>query len=239
MYRSLPERGRDHLEFAMQRVLAARSLLQTLDIIAEHFRGVYGMIGSLEEVVNDWVPLGEIYEIAAGFAGNTKEFVQTLEAALEKAKAMHAGQDYKTGVPLLTYFRSKGLQWHTVILTTCNEGLIPHQKAQVEEERRLFYVAMTRASSNLVISYVKNACGSAVPPSRFLYEAGLLEEPGQKRRGGPAVPSAQGYVGLAKSRVFHRPECRAVREMGDRLTTFATRDEAIEVGKKPCEQCKP
>ena len=63
-------------------------------------------------------------------------------------------------MPLLTYFRSKGLQWHTVILTTCNEGLIPHQKAQVEEERRLFYVAMTRASSNLVISYVKSACGS-------------------------------------------------------------------------------
>ena len=137
------------------------------------FRGVYGMIGSLEEVVNDWVPLGEIYEIAAGFRGDTKEFVQTLEAALEKARASHAGQDHKTGVPLLTYFRSKGLQWHTVILTTCNEGLIPHQKAQVEEERRLFYVAMTRASSNLVISYVKSACGTDVPPSRFLYEAGL------------------------------------------------------------------
>jgi ATP-dependent exoDNAse (exonuclease V) beta subunit len=126
-----------------------------------------------------------------------------------------------------------------VILTTCNEGLIPHQKAQVEEERRLFYVAMTRASSNLVISYVKSACGTDVPPSRFLYEAGLIEKPGQKRKGGPAVPSPNGYVALAKSRVFHRPECRAVKDMEARLTKFATRDEAVQVGKKPCEQCKP
>lgn len=238
MRRVLPERGRDLLPFAVHELLATRFLLQTLDVIAERFRGVYGMIGSLEEVVNDWVPLGEIYEIAVGFHGETKEFVQTLEAALQQARATHAGEDHKTGVPLLTYFRSKGLQWHTVILTTCNEGLIPHQKAQVEEERRLFYVAMTRASSNLVISYVKNACGSQVVPSRFLYEAGLIEQPGRKKRGA-ALASPSGYVALAKSRVFHRPECRAVREMGERLMKFATRDEAVGSGKKPCEQCKP
>lgn len=77
----------------------------------------------------------------------------------------------------MTYFRSKGLQWHTVILTTCNDGLIPHQRAVVEEERRLFYVAMTRASSNLVISYVQSVCSCKVQPSRFLYEAGLRERP--------------------------------------------------------------
>ena len=62
-----------------------------------------------------------------------------------------------------------------MILTTCNDGLIPHARAEVEEERRLFYVAMTRASSNLVISYVQSVCSRKVPPSRFLYEAGLLE----------------------------------------------------------------
>ncbi len=120
-----------------------------------------------------------------------------------------------------------------------NEGLIPHQKAQVEEERRLFYVAMTRASSNLVISYVKSACGTDVPPSRFLYEAGLLEKPGQKKRGGPAIPSPNGYVASAKSKVFHRPECRAVKGMEDRVVKYATRDELVAAGKKPCAQCKP
>ena len=137
MYDLLPERGRDLLPYAMHELLATRSLLETLDVIAERFRGVYGMIGSLEEVVQDWVPLGEIYEIAAGFHGDTRELVQSLEAAFVQARATHAGEDHKTGVPLLTYFRSKGLQWHTVILTTCNEGLIPHQKAAVEEDRQL------------------------------------------------------------------------------------------------------
>jgi DNA helicase-2/ATP-dependent DNA helicase PcrA len=240
VYRLLPEKGRAVLPFAMHELMATRPLLRTLDVIAARFRGVYGMIGSLEEVVQDWVPLGEIYEIAAAFHGDIEEFVQSLEAALARAKASHAGHDHKSGVPLLTYFRSKGLQWHTVILTTCNEGLIPHQKAQVEEERRLFYVAMTRATSNLVLSYVKSACGCHVPPSRFLYDAGLLEEPGRKRRGGAEVPSPDGYVALAKSPVFHRPECRSVKKTEEnRLTKYAARNKAVEAGKRPCSQCKP
>jgi len=240
VYHLLPEKGRDVLRFAMLELLATRSLLQTLDVIAERFRGVYGMIGSLEEVIQDWVPLGEVYEVAIDFEGDTKDFVQTLEVALNRARESNAGQDHKGGVPLLTYFRSKGLQWHTVILTTCNEGVIPHQKAQVEEERRLFYVAMTRASSNLVISYVKNVCGSHVPPSRFLYEAGLLERPQRKQKAKPAGPSLSGYTALARGKVFHRPECKSIRNvLENRLTKYATREEAVAAGKNPCSRCKP
>jgi hypothetical protein len=48
-----------------------------------------------------------------------------------------------------------------------------------------------------------------------------------------------GYVGLAKSKVFHRPECKTVNGMADRLVTFATREEAVATGKKPCARCKP
>jgi DNA helicase-2/ATP-dependent DNA helicase PcrA len=224
----------------MHELMATRSLLQTLDVVAERFRGVYGMVGSLEEVIQDWMPLGEIYEIAAAFQGDTEEFVRSLEAALARARESHAGHDHKSGVPLLTYFRAKGLQWHTVILTTCNDGLIPHRKAPVEEERRLFYVAMTRASSNLVLSYVKSACGCQVPPSRFLYEAGLLEEPEPKRKRKAGVPSPDGYVALSKSPVFHRPECGSVRNATeDRLTKYASKHEAVGAGKRPCGQCKP
>lgn len=77
------------------------------------------------------------------------------------------------GVALLTYFKAKGRQWHTVILTTCNQGLIPHKRAPLEDERRLFYVAMTRASANLMISYVGKSCNNKVKASQFLAEAGF------------------------------------------------------------------
>jgi DNA helicase-2/ATP-dependent DNA helicase PcrA len=60
-----------------------------------------------------------------------------------------------------------------VILTSCNEGLIPHRRAPIEDERRLFYVALTRASSNLIVSYLKTSCKTRVAPSTFLSQAGL------------------------------------------------------------------
>ncbi len=253
-YDFLPEKGRDLLPMAMRELMGARSLLDTLNVIAERFYGVYGMIGSLEEVVEERVPLGEVYDIAASFRGDTQDFVKTMEGTVDRARESNAGQDHKEGVPLLTYFRSKGLQWHTVILTTSNEGLIPHAKAEVEEERRLFYVAMTRASSNLVVSYVEQACGSKVAPSRFLYEAGLLEKAGKKRKKGleklgippkplpaPSTPAPEGgYLASKNSIVFHLPDCpmaTKIREKGG--TRFATREEAIQARKQPCTKCRP
>ncbi|NLY02439.1 MAG: UvrD-helicase domain-containing protein, partial [Rhodopirellula sp.] len=253
-YDLMPDRGRDLLPMAMRELIRTPSLLATLHVIAEKFYGVYGMIGSLEDVVAERVPLGEVFEIAAGFRGDTRDFVQTLEGTINRARESNAGQDHREGVPLLTYFRSKGLQWHTVILTTSNEGLIPHVKAEVEGERRLFYVAMTRASSNLFVSYVENACGSKVAPSRFLYESGLLEKEPKKRKKGlerlglpprpvpasvtPAPPG--GYVASKTSIVFHLPGCSVAKKIGEKnIVKFATREEAVHARKHPCSKCKP
>lgn len=158
---------------AFDALLAASSLGKTLEIIGDRFRGVRGMIGSLEEAIEQSVPLGEVYELARHFGGNVPEFVSMMESALDRARTSNAGED-EAGVSLLTYFKSKGRQWHTVILTTCNEGLIPHHRSNIEDERRLFYVAMTRASANLMISYVGTSLGKKVAPSRFLNEAGVL-----------------------------------------------------------------
>ena len=61
-----------------------------------------------------------------------------------------------------------------VFLIAANEGRIPYQKAktdkEIEEERRLFYVAMTRAKDFLKICYVKIKNGKEVTPSRFVDE---------------------------------------------------------------------
>jgi DNA helicase-2/ATP-dependent DNA helicase PcrA len=173
-HRILPFARESSILPVMQQVAKARTLMDTLDILTRRFRGLRGMIGSLEDVLGDRVPLGEVYDLAVDFKGDTGDFVRTLDRALDRAKAVEAGKQEESGVRLLTYFKSKGLQWHTVILTTCNEGLIPHKRAPIEDERRLFYVALTRSSANLLISYVKNVCGTQVPPSRFLKEAGLI-----------------------------------------------------------------
>ncbi len=96
----------------------------------------------------------------------------------DRAASRNSGSDERAGredseaITVATYFRAKGLQWPVVFLPGCNEGLIPHPRAPVDGERRLFYVALTRASQELVASWVAVPRGEA-RPSRFLAEAGF------------------------------------------------------------------
>jgi ATP-dependent DNA helicase UvrD/PcrA len=154
--------------------LAGR-LSRVINYLATEFKGFTGIIGSLEDVVDNRVPLGEIFDLAANHKGSEKDFLMTMESALNRARQGHAGRAENDGVALMTYFKAKGRQWHTVLLTTCNQGLIPHRKAPIEDERRLFYVAITRASANLMISYVGKSCNNKVKPSQFLAEAGFIK----------------------------------------------------------------
>ncbi len=73
-------------------------------------------------------------------------------------------------VILTTMHGSKGLEWPNVWIIGLEEGVVPHQDSEIEEERRLFYVAMTRARRKLVISAVREGT-----PSRFLAEAQIDE----------------------------------------------------------------
>jgi DNA helicase II / ATP-dependent DNA helicase PcrA len=171
-YSIMPKAKDSRFKDAIIELVSAPSLFKSLDVLAK-FKGLRGMIGDLEQVADGDVPLGEVYELAASFRGSIQSFVDTVGGALDKAREGNAGHS-ESGVMLATYFKAKGLQWHTVILTSCVEGLIPHKRAPVEEERRLFYVALTRASSNLIVSYLGKSCRQKVAPSRFLSEAGLL-----------------------------------------------------------------
>ena len=58
-------------------------------------------------------------------------------------------------VKLLTIHKSKGMEYPIVFIIGCNEELLPHYKNEnVDDERRLFYVAITRAEKELYLSYV-------------------------------------------------------------------------------------
>ena len=67
---------------------------------------------------------------------------------------------------------AKGLEFHTVFIIEANEDVCPYKKAEIvedmEEERRMFYVAMTRAKKKLYISYVRERNGKSMLPSRFV-----------------------------------------------------------------------
>ena len=64
-------------------------------------------------------------------------------------------QEEKIGVRLMTFHSSKGLEYKIVYMIDCNQGITPHRKAKaiedMEEERRMFYVAMTRAKDRLYV----------------------------------------------------------------------------------------
>lgn len=102
-----------------------------------------------------------------------KEYIQKYEEMLkhQKTNAIESGDVDQNCVELLTMHASKGLEFDNVYLPGCMEGKIPSAKAvtelDVEEERRMFYVAMTRARKSLYISAVKGKTGKE-KPSRFL-----------------------------------------------------------------------
>ena len=91
-------------------------------------------------------------------------------------------------VVVSTIHSAKGLEWRRVYVTNVVEGSLPHKFAmgsegEVEEERRLFYVACTRARDSLVLCVPEKAQVQAnvsrLAPSRFLVEIGAAQAPGE------------------------------------------------------------
>ena len=117
--------------------------------------------------------LQELQEKAKQLSG-MKEWEMWLQ---EKANDDSRQSDGKNtglgkGVRILTYHACKGLEFDCVILPDLNEGIVPHKKAvkeaELEEERRMFYVAMTRAKEKLFLFYLTGTKEEPETMSRFL-----------------------------------------------------------------------
>lgn len=122
--------------------------------------------------------LDELSEMAKGFStlAAWEEHIGHVRAELARqAKKREQNQD---SISLSTMHSSKGLEYKIVFLIDANEGITPHRRTvfeeDMEEERRLFYVAMTRAKELLYIFSVKKLYGKKAERSRFVEE--LLEE---------------------------------------------------------------
>ena len=104
---------------------------------------------------------------------------KTLEEAMfELTGGIPTEGDSNSSVHLMTLHSCKGTEYDKVIIIGCEEGITPHINSEnIEEERRLFYVGMTRAEQELIFTYTRKRLmfGSYnyTQPSRFLKEIGI------------------------------------------------------------------
>ena len=122
-----------------------------------------------------WEVLDQLQESAAGFKTYDAWFKHMEDYKAQLLKQANDRNEGRQGVSLMTMHSAKGLEFKVVYILDANEGITPHHKAvlepDVEEERRMFYVAMTRAKERLHIYYVKERYRKKQDRSRFAEEA--------------------------------------------------------------------
>lgn len=120
--------------------------------------------------------LDQLQESAGGFKTYEAWFAHMDAYREQLLKQAQGGNGPEQGVSLMTMHSSKGLEFRVVYILDANEGITPHHKAvldqDLEEERRMFYVAMTRAKERLHVYYVKERYHKKQEVSRFVKEVG-------------------------------------------------------------------
>lgn len=114
----------------------------------------------------------ELLELSKSFTSGSA-WVDFLFQEMEEKPSVGS----KTRLHFDTYHGSKGLEFDRVILLDVNEGITPSKRAteekELEEERRMFYVALTRAKKELVLCTIEQRANELLYPSRFLQECGI------------------------------------------------------------------
>ena len=134
---------------------------------------VMNNLAQTKEEFDDYMDTADwIQERAADFrdVAELNRYADEYEDMMKKDAT--SAEDEECNVHIMTYHASKGLEFDTVILPHLNEGSVPHKRTagevQTEEERRMLYVAMTRAENDLYMTYVAGDKDKKHLPSRFL-----------------------------------------------------------------------
>ena len=147
---------------------------------------------------------------------NLKELFSSLKEELKEQKSLEdylnelslssdADKEVANSVSCMSIHLSKGLEFDYVFVIGCENGFFPllGESGDVEEERRLGYVAFTRAKRELHLSYVQtryyHGKASSLPPSRFLYEANLLQD---SQEVFPSGVEVMGSGAMVKHKIF-------------------------------------
>jgi DNA helicase II / ATP-dependent DNA helicase PcrA len=194
---------------------------------AEDSPEAYSRIENLRELVNA--------------AMDSNDRGEALDQFLDHAALVSDADQYdeRAQITLMTLHAAKGLEFPLVVLAGMEEGLFPHSRTliepdQIEEERRLCYVGMTRAMDTLILSRAvyRRRYGTDMPeasvPSRFLEEVPmqLVEELGGPRRRSSGYSERPSYAVRPGANDFERDASgRRAASYGSETTHYSYEDE--------------
>ena len=184
----------DDKSYMIKRIIELREHLRTIKNLKpatalRYIRNVVGYDEYIEEYCdmngvesNDcYTVLGDLENSASEFNTFSDWFVHMEEYKEELIEARKKSNEDDIGVRLMTFHSSKGLEFDIVYIIDVNEGSVPYKKAkgadEIEEERRMFYVAMTRARHKLFICYCKENFGKSIGKSDFIVELSSKVKP--------------------------------------------------------------
>ncbi len=180
-------RDKDYVLENLEKLIADIGLLRKLRPLpaCNFIRNFIGYDTYLKSYAEQYgIDVNDLYDVLDEFAymitdmesyGELFEYIDTYTAGLaaQQEKKREKRQD-APGVRLLTMHSAKGLEFDTVYILDAVENFTPHKKAktaaELEEERRMFYVAMTRARHNLHIYMPNMIAGKPRDKSRFVEE---------------------------------------------------------------------
>lgn len=170
---------------AIRELLVARTVADAINAISNHFDGLQKDYGkSLDDIFYTDPPFLYLGEYARRYDDDYAKFYQDVDKAISTlARTLPYDDDettdvaWKRRVHLMTALRAKGKEFDVVVLLDCNQGIWPSKlaesEAELEAERRLFYVAFTRARKRVVLVVDQSLRGEVLVPSPYLSEMGL------------------------------------------------------------------
>ena len=169
---------KEYMKNIISELRHTEAMLLKLDFYGAVFylRKAGGYEGYLKEYCKrqqlHWQEVKDILELLQDSLRGISSLEVWEEQMREYEVGLRQGGQTQEGVALMTMHSCKGLEYPYVFLPDCNEGKIPHTKAvtmeEIEEERRMFYVAMTRAIQHLEILYLEDKKDGYLQKSRFI-----------------------------------------------------------------------
>ncbi|KKZ12138.1 MAG: hypothetical protein TH68_07865 [Candidatus Synechococcus spongiarum 142] len=173
---------------AIRKFVAAETVRNTLLTLGADFEGLQTDMGKAEDdIFYTDPPFFQLAELASSYEDDYDQFIDDIERAKEQLvytppfsdeeQGKSANELWKRPVHLMTALRAKGKEFDTVVLLDTVDGIWPNQNAntsaQLEAERRVFYVAFTRARKRVVMLVSDHMGGRKLAISPYIEELGL------------------------------------------------------------------